>query len=469
MRFGYLVVLAWTFVAPAVVLGQAGRYELGRRVRSFENAYATHRDAADRQRAVPHVNEVVKKFFSFDFPGAARAMDEARWAIAGENAPPADVRWADSLAIEAQQRLLDVNANEVTLAVSTYYPSNLAIPEGAACRMQLRDANAKEIGEAETTPIRELPVTVRLPLANVKEGDYRLRIEILAGDKPLLLNAQGISLVERLSERLEAVAGAVKAWQGQPQTSEHETAKALLRTLRALAKHEVQETSYPAAKLLSQVEAILANKSVFGHKQPGQFWLRLALEKDSIPVRIMAPPQAAQGKPLPLVIALHGAGGSENIYFEAYGNGATVQQCQDRGWLLVGPRSGFFSDMPAAQIVDAVDRLYPVDRKRVYIVGHSMGAMQAVRAARNNPDRWAGIAALGGGGHVTADAAIRDIPFFIGVGSEDFAMPSVKSLREQLTRAEVKTLIFREYPHVEHLAIVQECLPDVFRFFDEQK
>lgn len=469
MRFGFFFVIAWMLFAPSLAHGQAGRYELGRRMRSFENAYAAQRDVDARQRAVKHLDEVVRKFFSFDLPDAARAMDAARWALAGDDLPPENVRWVDSLAIEANQRLLDVTASETTLEISEFYSSKLPIPEGAVCRLQLHNVGDQVCGEKVTATIIKLPVTIRLPLAHLNEGEYRIRLEILVGEKRLLLIEPRISFVNRLSARLEVAADVTKSWQGQPRSTEHETAKALLRTLRALAKHEVLETSYPAARLLAQVEAIIADQTVFGHKQPGQFWLRLNLEKDSIPVRLMAPPQVSEGKSLPLVLALHGAGGSENMYFETYGSGAVVKQCQDRGWILVAPRSGFFSDMPAAQIVDAVDRLYPVDRRRIYIVGHSMGAMQAVRAARNNPDYWAGIAALGGGGHVPDGVTIRDVPFFIGVGSEDFAMPSAKSLHEQLKRAEVQTLNFREYPHVEHLAIVQECLPDVFEFFAAQK
>jgi hypothetical protein len=51
MRIGLLFVVAGACLVPSVAEGQAGRYELGRRVRSFEGAYAAHRDAVDRQRA----------------------------------------------------------------------------------------------------------------------------------------------------------------------------------------------------------------------------------------------------------------------------------------------------------------------------------------------------------------------------------------------------------------------------------
>jgi len=195
----------------------------------------------------------------------------------------------------------------------------------------------------------------------------------------LLISGQGFHWSSVCRPGWIAAAEAVKSWAG---SATHDRARDGQRTLahasRAWAKHEAQETGYPAARLLSQVEAIIANKTVFGHKQPGQYWLRLMLEKDAIPVRLMAPSEAAEGKPLPLVLALHGAGGQREHLFRSLwqrrcgsGNVTIAAGC----WSRHAP--GFFSDMPAAQIVDAVDRLYPVDRKRVYIVGHSMGAMQA--------------------------------------------------------------------------------------------
>ena len=68
------------------------------------------------------------------------------------------------------------------------------------------------------------------------------------------------------------------------------------------------------------------------------------------------PRGAAKGKPLPLVIALHGAGGSENMFFDAYGNGKIVDLCRKRGWLLVAPRLSFFGLGMPVDSIDCRDR-----------------------------------------------------------------------------------------------------------------
>jgi predicted peptidase len=173
------------------------------------------------------------------------------------------------------------------------------------------------------------------------------------------------------------------------------------------------------------------------------------------------------GQPLPLVIALHGAGGSENMFFETYGAGAIAKLCEQRGWLLVSPRGTGMKPERVAELIDAMDKLYPVDRARVFVVGHSMGGGQTAAAANLTPEKFAAVAVLGGGGAVrnTTDD-FKKLPFFIGIGTEDFALRGAKTLNEGLQKAEVKTINYREYADIEHLTIVQVALRDVFAFFD---
>jgi predicted peptidase len=186
-----------------------------------------------------------------------------------------------------------------------------------------------------------------------------------------------------------------------------------------------------------------------------------------VATRIFVPEAAAKGEPLPIVVALHGAGGSENMFFESYGHGAIVERCRERGWLLVAPRSSAFVGAPVSEVVEALAQLYPVDLKRVMLVGHSMGAGQAVAAASRDPRAYAAVAALGGGGSFRPWPTLKPLPFFVGIGSEDFSLRAAKDLAENLKKADVATVTYREYPTIEHLMIVQVALPDVFRFFDE--
>jgi predicted peptidase len=185
-------------------------------------------------------------------------------------------------------------------------------------------------------------------------------------------------------------------------------------------------------------------------------------------VRLLAPEAVRQGQPLPLVLALHGAGGSENIFFDAYGQGRILRACRRRGWLLAAPRGSLFDvTPPLPDLVDAIDRLYPVDRRRIFVVGHSLGAIQAVNAARQSPQAFAAVAALGGGMAVRPTPGLEDVPFFLGSGAEDPVLrDGGRHLYDSLDRAGARTLLFRQYEDTEHLTVVAAALDDVFAFFD---
>ena len=99
-----------------------------------------------------------------------------------------------------------------------------------------------------------------------------------------------------------------------------------------MARGTPQETNYPAARLLKEAEegtrAVAAGQPFYGQKKVGQFWLQTPGTGAAVSLRLQAPPAAARGTPLPLVIALHGAGGSENLFFDGYGNGLIARLCR---------------------------------------------------------------------------------------------------------------------------------------------
>jgi predicted peptidase len=233
--------------------------------------------------------------------------------------------------------------------------------------------------------------------------------------------------------------------------------------------------------LLSETEHIVAtlNARTVGYppprfyhlERPGQFWLDIPSNHGSTPTRVFIPEQAKNGKPLPVVVALHGAGGSENLFFDAYGYGLIARLAKERGWMVVAPRAGWLFDgpPPAAGIVDELAKVYPIDKQRVFLVGHSMGAMQAMKLAQESPGRFAAIAALGGGGAVNKPDLFKDLPVFVGCGKDDFLLSGAKALVKSLDKAGANRVTYKEYPGVEHILVVQVALPDVFKFFAATK
>ena len=130
------------------------------------------------------------------------------------------------------------------------------------------------------------------------------------------------------------------------------------------------------------------------------------------------PPEDAEGKPLPLVVALHGMGGDENLFFEGYGAGLLVDLAKERRFVLVAPRAPDLAFDPGAleRIVAVIRAEQEVDPARVYLLGHSMGAGMTTLFATRRPDLVRAACAIAGAGGAPKDLKV---PLLVVVGGRD--------------------------------------------------
>lgn len=472
MRFalGLLAVVAVHSAAPAQTL----RYELGVRLRAFEQTWETADDAG-KKRALKIVEKVTNQFFSFQLGEAGRTLDDARHALTSDKPRTVEQQWADSLYAEPETRLIDAKEKELKVKVQAFYPVKADKPKGLAVKSNLGGDLTADLA------IDKLPATVaiRLPPAGEPHySDLMLKMEIVAGEKELGTRKLTVSRITGTTDGFPAAAKLLDA--GKEVLAKDSLELATLRDrvelLKDLAGGTVFETDYPAMKLLGEafeMETLgKAKKPFFTADRAGQFWLSVPVGKDRTACRLFVPKGLDAKKPVPLVVALHGAGGSENLFFEGYGAGHIVKECEKRGWLLVAPRMGLGftgSSVPVGGIIDKLAERYPVDPKAVFVVGHSMGAAATIDVLQKHPGKFAAAAALGGGGRVKKETAkvFDELPTFVGVGTADFAAAGGRSLGKALTDAGAKKVTVKEYAGVEHLVIVREALPDVFALFDK--
>lgn len=99
-----------------------------------------------------------------------------------------------------------------------------------------------------------------------------------------------------------------------------------------------------------------------------------------------------------VLVTLHGAGGDENLFPDAYGAGVARDLAREHNLVLFSPRTEALLARPG-RLLDALAllaTLHPIDPDRVYVVGHSMGGGAAAILARAMPEALAGVVAIAG-------------------------------------------------------------------------
>ena len=466
----YLLILPCLCAATAMGQSPVERYEVGRRTHEFEVVWDAKIDnTAARERAAPIVDKAVQNFFRLNFSGAAKSLDDARHALLSVDPAPPAVRWAETINILVESRLIDTSATEIAVIAKQFYKPDGKAPPRVSIRVHLGAAKSVEV------PLVTYPAMVKVPTrdAGPASADLTLTAEIVSDSIILATRTVQISRVEKLTSRLSALKKAAAAVPAHATSTEQQTLVHLSKLLNDLANATIPETDYPAARLVVEAEALArAPTPYYTATRSGDFWLSLPTAKTSSVVRVRVPENLDVKKPVPVVVALHGMGGSENMYFDGYGNGVIPRQAKEHGWLFVAPRAtGLLGAGPAPSVPAILDELakqYPIDPKKVFLVGHSMGAGHAIALVQQSPERFAAVAALGGGGRVGKAPGLDGMPFFVGCGKLDFALKGAKSLHQSLDKIGA-TVTFKEFDNIEHLTIVRAAADDVFAFFDAIK
>ena len=121
--------------------------------------------------------------------------------------------------------------------------------------------------------------------------------------------------------------------------------------------------------------------------------------------RIETPKRIKKGELYPLLLALHGYDGQAESFIRLY-----TPHKQGSEWFLVAPQAPATKrkgkvvstwsktrDLPyLLQLLDKLSIQYPVDPKRITVVGYSAGAWMALHLFINHPDRFAGLGLFAG-------------------------------------------------------------------------
>jgi len=157
---------------------------------------------------------------------------------------------------------------------------------------------------------------------------------------------------------------------------------------------------------------------------------------EALPYRLMSPVKTKPGERYPLLVFLHGAGekGDEN-QTQLLG---LPEQMAESAWrkrfpcFLLAPQCPAQSywtnlDHELLDLIRDVMRRHPVDPERVYLTGLSMGAYGCWDLAVKEPELFAAVVPICGGGEPASANRLVNIPVWAVHGDADRAVPVEQS------------------------------------------
>lgn len=143
-----------------------------------------------------------------------------------------------------------------------------------------------------------------------------------------------------------------------------------------------------------------------------------------------------KNKKWPLVFFLHGAGerGDDLDVASRHGFMKYVrEQDKEYPFIFVGPQCpsdkywGCYTESLLA-FLDYICEALPVDKKRIYLTGLSMGGTGTFMLAMAAPEKFAAIAPVCGSGICWYGGALKDIPVYMFHGDLDSVVPIDESV-----------------------------------------
>jgi predicted esterase len=205
-----------------------------------------------------------------------------------------------------------------------------------------------------------------------------------------------------------------------------------------------------------------------------------AVDNTVQPYRLFVPAKYDAKQKWPLIVALHGMGGDENSFFNGYARGSIKEEAEKRGYLIVCPKGRG----PAAMYLGAAERdvldvlketrrQFNIDENRIYLMGHSMGGYGTWSVTVNNPDLFAAIAPISGGGMPQVVAGLKKIahvPWLVTHGDKDPTVSVEESRRMVKAGKDLGIEIkYNEVPGGDHGNIVVPAFKEIFDWFDAHK
>lgn len=180
------------------------------------------------------------------------------------------------------------------------------------------------------------------------------------------------------------------------------------------------------------------------------------VKKVSMRYLLYLPKDYEQQDSWPLLLFLHGAGerGDDLDLVKKHGPPMLIERGQEFPFIVVSPQcptNRRWEPFELAALLDEIDEKYRVDQDRIYVTGLSMGGFGTWSLAAYQPDRFAALVPICGGGEPIMAQLLRPIPTWVFHGAKDPVVPLERSaiMVEAMRKAggDVKSTIYPETGH----------------------
>ena len=436
---------------------------------------------------------------------------QVRRLLAKGNTLLAGRRWTDtadfssSLLLRTDHSLADP-ATPLVVRLEQLYAPSLELSRALNARASL---TTRAPGSAPNSPptlvkalgsysgvardLRESPFVMEYDLRDVPDGRYVITVEVMDSTRPLGAASLNVVIRKGLDETVRRLEhGAAVA----PASLRAELLFPVDRT-RKVNRGELEVRTWDAARDFAAADSVLA--AVARKRDPfagrtGDMKRHYMLDsaREVMPYRLYVPKAYSPKTAMPVIVALHGLGATEDSFFEAYGR-KLPELAEQQGYILLAPlgfrvdggygwgvalpptdpaarRSAAMSELDVMQSLAQVRAMYNVDADRIYLMGHSLGAIGSWKMAAKFPGVWAALGLFSGQGAPMTIPLIKHLPAFVVHGDND---PTV-NVRGSRTMVEaMKThgvdFTYIEVPGGNHSNVVEPNFAGMLQFFSTRR
>jgi poly(3-hydroxybutyrate) depolymerase len=374
-----------------------------------------------------------------------RSLAEARVLLAKEEWSAAKA-FVASLSIRSHESVIDPSAT-TTIEVGQFFRAKPPSLDPIALRVGLRPWRARppfsqdvvwlERVETRATDFLENPVVVSVSMSGFDDGAYDLIVQAAQRDEILGLSARRVFIVNHLHRDLQAIDNGVASLTAPLNDSMKASILYPVDLVKGLNQRSRQVRTVQLRAALDRSLGLLQAAKLGNDpltrsagNSERHYWLAEAERYE--PYRFIVPPSWDGKAELPLVVILHGSNGDHDSVLT---NRGLIDEAASRGWAILSPmgyspNSGWGNHLPVVlanatmprprpstiggvvlpqdgvdpepaerdvrRTIELVRAEYPIDGRRIYLIGNSMGGEGTWHLAARFPDLWAAVAPAAG-------------------------------------------------------------------------